>query len=109
MDDRYKKLEGLLYSYKELSYKKRNCEIDLKLEDNPKKQQELKRIELTIEKIDNILEMVKDVNAFDYLIIKLRYIEGLSWVEISDQLNMSHDHIIKRRRKLFEEKLLSMV
>lgn len=105
---KFKQLEELLYSYRELPFKKRNLELDLKLEEDSTKRTELERVETTIAKIDNMLEMIKLKSEIDYLIIKLRYIDGLDWVEIEGQLSMNQDHMMKRRRKLFEEKLLSM-
>ena len=108
-DNRYKRLEGLLYSYRELPFKKRNLELDLKLEEDSNKRAELERIETNIAKIDNMLDMIKLNSELDYLIVKLRYIDRLEWVEIEGQLYMNQDYLMKRRRKLFEEKLLSMI
>lgn len=108
-DNRYKKLEGLLYSYRELPFKKRNLELDLKLEEDPNKRAELERVETNIAKIDNMLDMIKLNSEIDYLIIKLRYIDRLDWLEIEGQLSMNQDHLMKRRRKLFEGKLISMI
>lgn len=106
--DKYKQLEGLLYSYKELPFRKKILELNLKLEEDSNKRAELERIEINIAKIDNMLDMIKLNSELDYLIIKLRYIDRLDWSEIEGQLNMNQDHLMKRRRKLFEEKLLSM-
>lgn len=106
--DKYKQIEGLLYSYKELPFRKKNLELDLKLVEDPYKRAELERIETNIAKVDNMLDMIKLNSELDYLIIKLRYIDRLEWLEIEGQLSMNQDHLMKRRRRIFEEKLLSM-
>lgn len=104
----FKQLEELLYSYKELPFKRKVLELGLRLEDDPEKRYKLEKVDADIKKIDNILEMLKTSSEKDYLIIKLRYIEGLTWTEIQSQLNMTQSYLIKCRKKLFEEKLLTM-
>lgn len=110
--NKYKTLEGLLYSYSTLPYKKRNIEIDLKLhegEENKEKLKELEEIELISAKIENMLEMLKNDNELEYLIIKLRYIDKLSWEQIEQQLHMSACQLILRRKNIILDKLISMI
>lgn len=108
-DNRYSKIEGLLYSYSSLPYVKKNLEIDLELNKNEDKIMELEKVELTIAKIDNMLEMLKKDNEMDYLIIKLKYIDGLIWDQIALQLNMSVSQLLVRRRNIILNKLLIML
>ena len=108
-DNKYSKVEGLLYSYRELPFKKKNLELELKLNDDNKKREELERIEITMCKIENMLNMIKSTSEIDYLIIKLRYIDGLEWNDMETQLHMSISWLMQRRRSIIEKKLLSMV
>lgn len=110
MDDRYKKVEGLLFSYKSLPYRKKCLEIDLEIESgNESKAEELKKINLIISKIENMLEMIKNDSEIDYLILKLWYIDKLSWEQISSQLNMSVSWLIAKRKEIIISKLISVV
>ena len=85
-DNKYAKVEGLLYSYSMLPFRKKNLEIDLKMNEDEEKRKELEQLELTMEKIDNILAMLKQEDEIDYLIIKLRYLDKLTWEQIEQQL-----------------------
>ena len=107
-NNKYKQLEGLLYSYRELPFKKKNLELELKLKDDNTKREELEKIEITMCKIENMLNMIKLTSEIDYLIIKLRYIDGLEWNDMETQLHMSISWLMQRRRNIIEEKLLSM-
>lgn len=109
-DNRYKKVEGLLFSYKSLPYKKKCLEIDLKIDpNNEAKINELEKVTLTMNKIDSMLEMVRVDSESDYLILKLWYIERMTWEQISSQLHMSISWLIKKRREIIIDKLLMIV
>lgn len=108
-DNKYAKVEGLLYSYSTLPFRKKNLEIDLKINEDEEKRKELEQLELTMEKIDNILEMLKQEDEIDYLIIKLRYLDKLTWEQIEQQLHMSVCQLILRRKNIILNKLLAML
>lgn len=108
-DERYKKLEGLLYSYKELPLKKRNCEIDLKISPTQAKEDELEIINLTMQKIENIMEIIRIYDEVDFDIIHYRYIKHLDWIQVEELMNMSISHMCNRRTRLFKEKLICLM
>ena len=109
MNNKYQAVEGLLYSYNTIPYKRRNLEIDIKLTDSEEKKQELEMLELTAEKIDNMLAMLKQIDETDYLIIKSRYIDGLSWDRIESIVHISVCQLIARRKKILINVLLPML
>ena len=111
--NKYAKVEGLLYSYSTLPYRKKNIEIDLQLTDDPnrrdKLEKELSKLELLTIKIQNILDMLKESSEREYLIIKLRYIDKLQWKEIETQLNMTTKNLIHIRNEVINKKLIALV
>lgn len=111
--NKYAEVEGLLYSYASFPYRKKNCEIDLQLTTDKDRRDkigaELEKIELLTIKVENMLDMLKKDNEIDYLIIKLKYIDKLTWVQIELQLNKSISSLILRRNAIMKDKLMSCV
>ena len=106
-DNKYSIVEGLLYSYPTLQSRIDNADIDIKLEkDKLKKEQIIKekeRLKLTKEKIEIMLNSLKEDERD---IIKLKYIEQLGWDQVDAKLNrLSVRQLLRERNRIIKDKL----
>ena len=110
-DNKYAKVEGLLYSYSALQKRIDNAAIDIKLEDDTERIDQIKiekeRLELTKKKVELMLESL-DIKERE--IIKLKYIEKLEWDQVDAKLNkLSVRQVIRERNRIINEKLIAFI
>lgn len=110
-DNKYAKVEGLLYSYSTLQNRIDNADIDIKLEEDEHKIEQIKlekeRLELTRKKIDN---MLSSLDEDERNIIKLKYIDKLEWDQVDAKLNkLSVRQLIRERNRIINEKLIVFI
>ena len=110
-DNKYAKVEGLLYSYSTLKNRIDNADIDIKLEEDEHKIEQIKlekeRLELTRKKIDN---MLNSLDEDERNIIKLKYIDKLEWDQVDAKLNkLSVRQLIRERNRIINEKLIVFI
>lgn len=110
-DNKYRLVEGLLYSYKSLQHRINNAEIDIKLEEDTAKKQaiefEKEKLELTKKKIEN---MISSLEEYEQEIIKLKYMDKLSWDQVEAKLNnLTVRQLIRERNRIINEKLISFI
>lgn len=110
-DNKYAKVEGLLYSYSTLQNRIDNADIDIKLEEDEYKVEQIKlekeRLELTRKKIDNMLD---SLDEDERNIIKLKYIDKLEWDQVDAKLNkLSVRQLIRERNRIINEKLIAFI
>lgn len=108
-ENKYAKVEGLLYSYKTLPYVIKGLELKYKETGYDSIKEELELNRLIYDKIDNMIQFLKLHNELDYQIIKLRYIDGLQWNQIELQLHMGVCQLISRRNRVIKEHLIAFV
>lgn len=110
-DNKYAKVEGLLYSYSTLQNRITNMEIDMKLEKDTDKvgliKAEKDKLYLNKCKIDNMLDALTEDERE---LIELRYIKGLDWDVIDAKLNkLSVRQLIRKRNGIINNKLISFI
>lgn len=112
-ENKYVKVERLLYAYKQLPLKIRNIEIDLELgtyTNIEHLEAELQKLKLMKEKIDLMMELLTDKERE---IINLRYVQQLKWdqVEARQEIPPCYEVSSIRRIKnhIINKKLMSMI
>ena len=124
----FEKLEEILYKYKEYEVELKGIELDIKeigsvamiyddmptahnisspVESNYDKLERFKIdklcIEIKKEKIDNMLRLLND---YELKLIKMRYFDKLESREIARRLNIHETTLYKKRRAIFDNKLI---
>lgn len=125
---KFEKLEEILYKYKEYEVELKGIELDIKeigsvamryddmptshnisspVESNYDKLERFKIdklcIEIKKEKIDNMLRLLND---YELKLIKMRYFDKLESREIARRLNIHETTLYKKRRAIFDNKLI---
>lgn len=110
-DNKYSIVEGLLYSYSTLQNRIDNADIDIKLEEDERKIEQIKiekeRLELTKKKVEL---MLNSLSESEKQIIKLKYIDKLGWDQVDAKLNkLSVRQLIRERNRIINEKLIAFI
>lgn len=110
-DNKYRAVEGLLYSYKTLQHRINNADIDIKLEQDSLKKEKLEvekiKLELTRDKVEN---MINSLEPDEQNIIRLKYIDKLTWDEVEAKLNkLTARQLIRERNRIINKKLIAYV
>ena len=113
-DNKYAKVEGLLYSYKTLPFVIKGLEIKLRQTKDEKVAKELDEKKIALEQVENMLEYLKIVDEVAYLIIRYWYIDGLQWNEILGRLSEKGQYFCemtarRKRNSAIIEKLLPLI
>lgn len=108
-NNKYVRVEGLLYSYKTLPYVIKGLELKYKETGYDSVKDELEEKKLTYDIVNNMIEFLKLHNEIDYQIIKLRYLDKLTWEQIEKQLHIGECQLMIRRKKIITEQLIAFV
>lgn len=108
-DNKYAKVEGLLYSYKTLPYTVKGLELRYQETNDNEVRERLDSSRLSLDKVSNMLELLKQGDETDYQIIKLKYIDKLTWGQIEARLHMTKEYMIRRRNNVINNNLIALV
>lgn len=108
--NKFAAVEGLLYSYKNLKHRIINIDIDIALGEDPVKLlEEREQFVATRQKVELMLNVLKNTDSRAYEVIRLKYIDGYSQVEIAKRLYLCEETVSRIKTKAIKDILIGFI
>ena len=108
-ENKFAKVEGLLYSYKALPYVIKGLELKYRETGYDSVKEELEAKKLTYDIVDNMIEFLKLHDEEAYQVIKLKYIDKCTWLQVAMKMNMCERTVQRIRDNAIKKQLIAFV
>lgn len=108
-ENKWAKVEGLLYSYKTFPCVIKGLELKYRETGYDSVKEELEAKKLAYDIVNNMMEFLKLHDEECYQVIKLKYIDKCTWLQIAMKLNVSERTAQRMRDNIIKKQLIAFV
>lgn len=108
-ENKFAKVEGLLYAYKTLPCVIKGLELKYRETGYDTVKEELEAKKLTYDIANNMIEFLKLYDEEAYQVIKLKYIDKCTWLQVALQMNMGERTVQRIRDNIIKKQLIAFV